>query len=591
MTTMTKASPVEIEPANSTGSAVLGANSQFEPAQHITINLSSAAEAYSEVAIDEPAESATGTVLESAAHLSKARAQHSADSHIAWTQAGFASLADSQPDEAIASFRRALELRPGDRGALLGSARASFEKGDAAAAVSLLRDLIERDSNDMEARVSLAVVLSSLGSADEALEVLPERIDFRPEWASVFAVRGGIHFMLGHNPQAISDLRKAIRLRPDSVQPRNLLGLAELRAGKASTAERHFREAVRIAPMHEGALPNLVQLLRSQGRWEDVLSEIERYWSPGSASVVLSQFAGEAALELCIPRLARTWLEPVRGKGHRAEQNAALLNNLGVAYMQLGLVPEAGVAFAEATAAAPTDVSIANRAKVLIAQGEAGAAAEWLARVMSETGVAGPATEATLGAALAAAGDYESALNVGRRAIERADANEAVFGLMSYLLTDVEGTYEEAYRVCQEGLRRWPQSLLLRNNMAYALLMAGRVDEAQTLLDSIDWEALPKDHLAYLTATRGLSEMKRGDIPSGQRLYETALKHALTPAIGDRIKAKRDLEMARALIQTGNPRPEITKLLQRAAAAPASAEPYASHARIELKRLGPGSGE
>ncbi len=59
----------------------------------------------------------------------------------------------------------------------------------------------------------------------------------------------------------------------------------------------------------------------------------------------------------------------------------------------------------------------------------------------------------------------------------------------------------------------------------------------------------------------------------------------------ERVRAKRDLEIARAILAVGGSREEAAKLLKRASGAGLGAAPYPEHATKELQRLRAGPGE
>jgi hypothetical protein len=129
---------------------------------------------------------------------------------------------------------------------------------------------------------------------------------------------------------------------------------------------------------------------------------------------------------------------------------------------------------------------------------------------------------------------------------------------------------------------------MLRNNLAYALALSGNTDEAEQWLDGVDLGMCSSEEKVHVIATRGLIALKRGQLQDGRRLYEEALAIAATPELRERVKAKRDLEIARVLLSDPGTKAEAVRLLRRAAAGGAGAEPYSLHASQELRQLGQG---
>jgi tetratricopeptide (TPR) repeat protein len=177
------------------------------------------------------------------------------------------------------------------------------------------------------------------------------------------------------------------------------------------------------------------------------------------------------------------------------------------------------------------------------------------------------------------------AVEIGRALIESPDSDVSAFALTTSLLVDELGDSEEAVRVAERGLVRYPGDASLINNLAYALLMLDRVEAAAAVLERIPESLDHFDDIA-LTATRGLLALKQGDVVRGSRLYEQALGKATAERTRARLRAKRDLEVGRALVRRGEAG-QAAKLFARALTEGSAAAPYQLHAARELKRLRP----
>ena len=81
-----------------------------------------------------------------------------------------------------------------------------------------------------------------------------EKIDLEPEL--YFAVGYG-HFEAERWPEAETELRRALRLRPDFPEAHNYLGIALYRQNRPAEAVRHFVEANRLDPRFSDALSSL----------------------------------------------------------------------------------------------------------------------------------------------------------------------------------------------------------------------------------------------------------------------------------------------------------------------------------------------
>lgn len=513
------------------------------------------------------------------------RAAHLDSSAAAWSQAGFAYLAAQDLNNARTCFESALNIDPSSRTARLGLARTAHEEGDFDGALTVLSGLLEENSDDLEPRVNKAIVLATQGKLQEALRVIEQDVPATREYASLLATRGGIYFGLRAFPKAVSDLRKVVRLKPEWVHVRNLIGLAELKEGKLAAAEKRFQEALRIGPFSLAPLLNLLGLLRLQQRWHEVIHAIERFWTPSVAPVQIVRYAAEAFFELDDARSARNWLQGAESRARDDDERASLLNNLGVAHFRLDRLDEASRAFAESVTILPSESSVANAAQVLLSQGRAEQAVDWLLSWQNRPDLWGSELRGSLAYGLALLRRHEEAIVLARELIAAPDADEEAFNLLTILYTDGVGNHQAAIDTALLGLSKWPHSVRLINNLSYALLQDNQVDLAEQYLRTVDLGNVDRTRRTHLLATTGLFLLKKGNIVDGRRLYEEAVALAPRESLREKVKAKRDLEIGRTIIRLGGSEQEATALLVRAAESGPASQPYNEHARNELRAI------
>ena len=63
--------------------------------------------------------------------------------------------------------------------------------------------------------------------------------------------------------------------------------------------------------------------------------------------------------------------------------------------------------------------------------------------------------------------------------------------LATYLVADLEGNFAQAAEIGLRGLDRAPSHMVLINNTAYSLALAGRPEQAKKLLERLDGSAMP----------------------------------------------------------------------------------------------------
>lgn len=560
--------------------SVLGSRAEFSVALEEATGLPSGG-----LTSTEYREDVTTGVLSTIASKALERARKIERSSDAWTQAGFAAISACESQSAIDAFASALAIDPTSRNAKLGLARANNELGEPERAVAILAELLQQAPHDTSVRVSLALALTGAGRNAEALNLLQATEAVGPLNASMYAVRGGIQLRLGEYRRAISDLRKAVRQKPDWVHALNSLAIAELKAGHARAAEKHFREAARVGPLYEETYLNLLRLLKTQSRWEDLLHAAEARWDQGSAPVEAAVLAGHACLNLDDPRAARMWLSSAREKARGPAQLGQIANDLGVALFRLDRPSEAGEAFEESARATPSDLPVSNRARAFLQEAKRGAALDWLISWQGKIPFERPDLLRTLALCLFYVERHQDAIDVLNSAAMALNRSEETQALLSMIYSDGLQDYDSAIRAARTGLEIDPESCTVLNNLSYALLEAGRAEDAAKVLEGVNDTLADKTTRVCLTATRGLLALHRGELAQGLGGYELALSIAPFHDLREKVKAKRDLETGRAIMRQGLSVEQARFYLTRAAKASEHARPYSLHARRELALL------
>ena len=136
--------------------------------------------------------------------------------------------------------------------------------------------------------------------------------------------------------------------------------------------------------------------------------------------------------------------------------------------------------------------------------------------------------------------------------------------------------WHAAVKFAESGLRVHPRSVGLMNNLAYAQIELGDLDEADRLLGRAELECADERSRAVLSATRGLLEYRKGNRTAGALRYMDAVTlaekiqepvvaasaHAMhARETGDVIRATEMLQKARKLVRGQNP--VITALIDK----------------------------
>lgn len=164
----------------------------------------------------------------------------------AWSSRGYVAERQRNPAEAIAAFRRAVELEPEADEARMHLARWLVDKNQPAEALGHLRTLRDHRPKDAQVLYYLARTEFSLGKKEEARRTLEDLLREHPQHAGGLAERGRLELSEGHLQPAERDLRKAAELSPSERDILYQLVLCLRRVGKDSEAEATDRRRLAL---------------------------------------------------------------------------------------------------------------------------------------------------------------------------------------------------------------------------------------------------------------------------------------------------------------------------------------------------------
>lgn len=111
------------------------------------------------------------------------------------------------------------------------------------------------------------------------------------------------------------------------------------------------------------------------------------------------------------------------------------------------------------------------------------------------------------------------AKKVAQRRIEYDENDTEAYVVLSFILSTIENSHEEAIKIISKAPDSVKADESVRNNLAFALIKNGMLDDAQKVLDTSD-----STKNQHLIATRGLLSLYRNDFNDAKALYEKALK-------------------------------------------------------------------
>ncbi len=183
------------------------------------------------------------------------------DNHLAPYQAGLIFARLGEYEQAVNSYRTALERFPNFPQAFFNMGAAFHSMASFAEAETAYRKALEIDPDDSETWANMGAALENLEEWDKALESYDKALALDPAETRARLRIGRIHMVRGAYEHARGQYEEALHQVPDDPQAWNDLGLAEFHLGRLEEAERCYRKALELDDAMPQAWNNLGNLL------------------------------------------------------------------------------------------------------------------------------------------------------------------------------------------------------------------------------------------------------------------------------------------------------------------------------------------
>lgn len=175
-------------------------------------------------------------------------------------------LERGQPEEALAHFARAVELRPDDAKAQYNLGALLRETGRPDAAIAHLERAVELQPNYVDAQNGLARALAGRGDWDGAMAHLQRSLALDPEQAEAHNNLANVLRQKGQPGLAASEYERALAIHPDYAAAHFNLGEVLRAQGDLDGAIAHYQQALEFRPRFGPALHSLAAAYAEAGR-------------------------------------------------------------------------------------------------------------------------------------------------------------------------------------------------------------------------------------------------------------------------------------------------------------------------------------
>ena len=138
---------------------------------------------------------------------------------------GASHLQLNQPDEAVAAYELALELRPDEASAHAGLGQAFLRLQEHDDAAAHFERAVALRSEDPALRFNLALSLLRGNRIDEGIEALEQVIELQPELAAAHKMLGYAYGQRGQRDRAVERLQIYLQLQPEAADRAEIEGI------------------------------------------------------------------------------------------------------------------------------------------------------------------------------------------------------------------------------------------------------------------------------------------------------------------------------------------------------------------------------
>lgn len=331
----------------------------------------------------------------------------------------------TDPQQRLADYNEALKVDPRSAEALRARAMFYLEQGKSDEGMADLDAAIEVDAKHAPTHELRGVALATLEKYDEALKSLDQAIELAPKSASAHFQRARVHLIQDHAQKAVEDLDQVLALQLPTPTVLLVRAGAYQELGEKEKALADVEAALKLRPNHLPALRARAILLAGSGKFESAITDLEEIKKalPRDPAVLVQLamlYAASKQLQEAID--AYTAAIEIDAKNELAHQGRA------DTYLRIGKQAEAIKDYEAVLEVDPKNSHVLNNLAWLLATSpdeklrDGKRAIELATEGCKVTEYKQAHILSTLAAGYAETGDFKTALEWSRKAVDLAEA-------------------------------------------------------------------------------------------------------------------------------------------------------------------------
>jgi tetratricopeptide (TPR) repeat protein len=179
-------------------------------------------------------------------------------------------------EQALAGYDRALAVRPDHAEALSNRGVVLHKLGRIAEAIASYERALATRPTFVEALANRGNALAELGRREEALASYERALAVRPDHADVLFHRGGVLHELGRSDDALESYERALTARPDFAEARFNRAVLLQAGARHEAALADYDRVLALRPDHAEAHGNRGAVLNHLGRLDEAVASYDR---------------------------------------------------------------------------------------------------------------------------------------------------------------------------------------------------------------------------------------------------------------------------------------------------------------------------